>query len=194
MQIYKFFLKIQNFDSSARLIHRWFYSDGQRTFPLIQPARNVWGSIGIKINNRPHSYTFTKEVGDVSDNLDAVKFYSFLADGPIYRTVPYSILGGNNDLFGNRINEGLATAGGFGPVRTVNKRETLEIDNIAQQGHLLNPGFVNIKVYEENNKVYMRLLGEGTGNFAWLNEKGGTMVFEGLADYGVKEYFNTVKE
>lgn len=187
MEIYRFISVLQNNNRVNRTLHRWFYSDGQRQFPLMRAFRFFWSFYPWPVNNRPHFYKIVKEVGDVSEELTVPKFYKFLTSR-INLTVPYSVLGGNNELFGPRIDKGIATAGGGGAVFTENDDENFILTNTAMEKHIFEKGKVTARVYKENNKVYLEIIGSGENNFAWVNEVVGKQLFIGLADLAVNTF------
>ncbi|MEY8760524.1 hypothetical protein [Chryseobacterium tongliaoense] len=187
MEIYRFISALQNDNRVNYTLHKWFYSDGQRQFPPMRAFRFVWSIFGLSINRRKHHYDILKEVGDVSEKLTVPKFYKFLTSR-IHLTVPYSVLGGNNELFGPRINGGIATAGGGGTVFTENDDENFILTNTAMEKHIFEGGEVKARVFEKNNKVYLEIIGSGENNFAWINEAVGKQLFIGLADLAVNKF------
>ncbi|EJL68700.1 hypothetical protein [Chryseobacterium populi] len=187
MKIYRFISALQTKNYINRTLHKWFYNNGQRQFPPMRLFRFLWSFYPWPVNNRPHFYKIIKEVGDVSEKTTVPKFYKFLTS-QINFLVPYSVLGGNNELFGPRINGGIATAGGGGPVFTENDDENFTLRNTAMEGHIFEGGEVSSRVYKENNKVYLEVIGSGENNFAWVNEVVGKQLFIGLADLAVNTF------
>ncbi|CAA7195236.1 hypothetical protein [Chryseobacterium potabilaquae] len=187
--MYEYFLRLQN-NPYARRIYENYYTSGRRGSPVMQWIRQTWAARGFNIFNRYHYYEYTTDVGLISEGASVEGFYNYMAYGPIYRTVPYSIIGGNNGYFGDRINDGRATAGGLGPVQTLNFDSTAVIQNVAMPGHFLNPGTVTITVFRDGDRVRTRFVGQGNGNFAWLNEVFGNLTFQAVMRNNIRGYRN----
>lgn len=153
-------------------------------FPLANYLRFTAARFQFTFNRVPHTYTSTINLGEI----DQRQFFDFLIDGPIGYTVPGAILGWDGEFFGNRGTEGIATAFLLGQVYTSCNYKTLTIKNETAKYHLLNPGHVTMQVYKEGNDVYVKVHGEGKGNFKRLNNTFGPIVFEKMIKRAAWEF------
>jgi len=62
------------------------------------------------------------------------------------------------------------TIGPFGTVVHEVDEDALTVTNITKPGHVFHPGYVNRSVVVEGDTIFIVSEGEGTGNFATINE------------------------
>ncbi|WP_452598751.1 hypothetical protein [Pontimicrobium sp. MEBiC01747] len=151
-----------------------YYRAGGNGMLRMQQFRNHLSNYTIDYDN--HYYTNTIDLGEISEENNALTLYRQSAYGRIGQSVPGAILGGDRRFFGNRISGQTVNASFGGPVRTINNDENLEMLNIALPGHVFG-GTVRILYYNENGRVYRRITGEGRGNFSRFNNHVGQFVF-----------------
>ena len=68
------------------------------------------------------------------------------------------------------------------PVLRLVDDATMTIYNVTLPRHIFFPGTINVQVTEEKDGVYVTVFGRGKGNVAWLNERGGTVLFIGIVE------------
>lgn len=155
-----------------------------RGTPIMNAVHGVWKKLDLSIDKRKHFYSEIQLVGKVESGLDARAFYEFLKANSI-KTVPMSIRGGNNQILGPRTQGGRATAIFGGPVETSHDDKTMMLINFAKQGHFFEGGYVMIRVFEEDGKVYSEVIGFGKNNFAGFNEQLGSKLFKGMMSFNI---------
>lgn len=187
---------------SGTILTSWFLSEGKQDF-LHQhfyngdggwlPARGLRSMVleyGMALDKRKHEYKFRIEIGKITDDINADTLSSYLNER-IYRTVPFALMGGDGKFGGKRVHGATATAAIVGDVITSNFNQGYKMINQTKKRHLLDDGRVTITLEEENRVLYLHLVGTGTGNFAYFNEKYGYLLFYKLMEINKKNYIKT---
>ncbi|MCH7736950.1 MAG: hypothetical protein IH872_06050 [Chloroflexi bacterium] len=118
-------------------------------------------------------------LGRINQNFNAAFVYRALMGAPIWFTVPGAIRPQNGVFLGPREQGGRACAWIGGPVLTTGDSASLILVNEVQRGHLFG-GIIRQQIWEENGYVVTRVVGEGYGNFARINEIAGVLMFSAL--------------
>lgn len=168
----------------------FFEDKDERGFFLARWARNIWSAMGCKINARYHRYEFTLKVCKASEIITEKNAFSFFAEeASIGCTVPGAFKGKNSLFFAGREHNGTANAFFLGNVRTINDPKHQKIINETLPGHLLHskdvPGTVTMRFFKEGDYIFIEVIGEGYGNFAYLNEKFAEPIFKWKLKNGI---------
>ena len=83
---------------------------------------------------------------------------------------------GGGILFGPRENNGMAAAFLGGPVITTTDYANNILINTIDRGHIFG-GVIRQFIWVQNGFVYTRVEGTGVGNFAYINERVGAVLF-----------------
>lgn len=183
---YRIALQMPKFAFVFQNINKAVYTKGNRGFPLMRGVRSTWHNLGWEYDNVDHDYEITEPAGSTSD-FSARELFEYMKS-VVNKTVPLSILGKDNVAFGEREQNGWTTAGFGGPVRTTHNDETLEMENFAGPTHFFGGGYVYIKIYEKDGKVYIYVKGYGKNNFARFNKWFGKKLFQNMVDSNIAEY------
>ncbi|MDR6403214.1 MULTISPECIES: hypothetical protein [Chryseobacterium] len=186
MRWYRLFLKLPNFATRFRQLNSLIYTSGNRGFPPMRGLRSAWHYLDWEYDKEYHEYKIIEEAGSAYD-FTAQELYDYLKSG-INKTVPFSVIGKDNIVFAERENGGWTTAGMGGPVQTTHNDETLEMINFAGGTHFFAGGYVKIKVFEKNDKIYIKVKGYGTNNFAGFNKWFGKRLFQNVINSNIAEY------
>ena len=183
---YRIVLQMPRFAFVFQNINKAVYTKGNRGFPLMRGVRAAWHYLGWDIDKKYHEYEILEIAGDASE-FSARELYEYLKSA-INKTVPFSVLAKGDMVFAERENGGWTTAGFGGPVQTTHNDDTMEMWNFAGETHVFAGGYVYIKIYEQNGKVYINVKGYGTNNFAAFNKKYGKILFQNMVDSNIAEY------
>ncbi|REC44183.1 hypothetical protein DRF67_17800 [Chryseobacterium pennipullorum] len=170
----------------------------ERGFIVARWIRHIWMLMDCKIDAEEHSYEFTLLVGNVTEIITEKNVFDFFTkEESVGATVPLALKGKDNVFFASREHEGIANAFILGKVKTENFSESFTIVNTTQSGHLLhnpfNPGTVTITIFRKDDKIYVKVKGEGIGNFATLNNILGKLVFQHLIEHGINKFLRKNK-
>jgi hypothetical protein len=183
---YRVVLQLPKFNAALQRVNKITYKEGNRGFPVMRSIRKAWYNLGIEYNKVDHKYEILEPAGNTSD-FSARELFEYLKSA-INKTVPFSLIGKKNIIVGEREQNGWTTAGFGGPVQTTHDDDTLEMWNFAGETHVFAGGYVYIKIYEQNDKVYIYVKGYGTNNFAEINKKYGKILFQNMVDSNIAEY------
>ncbi|RXM51665.1 MULTISPECIES: hypothetical protein [unclassified Chryseobacterium] len=170
----------------------------ERGFIVARWIRHIWMVMDCKIDAQEHEYEFTLLVGSVTEIITEKNVFNFFAEEEsVGATVPLAFKGKDNVFFANREHGGIANAFILGKVKTENYSESFTIVNTTQSGHLLhdpdNPGTVTINIFRKEDKIYVKVKGVGTGNFAMANNILGKFVFQNLIEHGINKFLRKNK-